>query len=47
MRILFMVIASCCDHSRDGHKRWTSDVKVVTNMDFAMTKERWMRDREH
>jgi hypothetical protein len=25
----------------------TSDVKVVTNMDFAMTKERWMRDREH
>jgi hypothetical protein len=47
VRILFMVIASCCDHSRDGHERWTSDVKVVTNMDFAMTKERWMRHREH
>jgi hypothetical protein len=25
----------------------TNDVKVVTNMDFAMMKERWMRDREH
>ncbi len=25
----------------------TNDVKVVTNMDFAMKKERWMRDKEH
>ncbi len=47
VRILFTVIASCCDHSRDGHERWTSDVKFVTNMDFGMMKEGWMRDREH